>query len=498
MQHRFRCLKPFILMVLLISGAFHEVRGECFNLFMTNEKLTIETPFTYQEMSLLDGSDTLICYGDSVSLIAPALTPPVQILWSTSDTVPLLSVSPFQTTIYSVMVTNGQDTLYDTTQVMVLVVDAGQDDTICLNDSVALLGVATPYPCIWSPAATLLQPSAYATTAFPQQTTTYTLAVKHCVDSVTVVVIPPPTLTLGPDVTLCQGQPLTLTPGAGYASYHWSNGAFTPTIAVNATGQYWVRVTNASSCAATDTVSVTFNPYPTLTMVPSLDSICAGDTAVIKVTSNVSPVTYAWSVGGTSDSLAVVPTGISIYRVTVTHQGCSSADSSLIILKPVPIPTLYCNKTMICAGETTMIQAATIYPGVSYQWSSGQSIAAINASPTTGTLYTVTASLNGCSSDTSLFIDVNQNPIVQVSVTPPSVCYGDTATFVAVSNIWGTQFQWNGGYTGSQVKLQLTSPVQMTAVGTVNGCVGTDSVWVSIKQVPDITVFDVRRHHLRR
>jgi len=488
MRHIIPFMAPWVLLTCLVFGTRTEVSGVNYSDFHHPADHTAAVLNPFPEIYCLDGSDTLICHGDSVTLIAPALTPPLQILWSTSDTLPVLSVSPFQTTLYSVMVTNGQDTLYDTTQVTVLVVDAGPDDTICQGDSVLLSATTTPFPCLWSPATTLLQPAGYVTTAFPQQTTVYTLSVMQCTDSVTVVVIPPPMVSLGQDTALCQGQPLTLSPGAGFNAYQWSTGAFTPSIAVNASGSYWVRVINASNCEATDTVSVTFIPYPTLSMAPSLDSICAGDTSVIKVTSNVTPVTYAWSVGGTNDSLVVVPTGISIYKVTVTNQGCASSDSSMIILKPVPIPTLYCNKTMICAGETTTIQAATIYPGVNYQWSSGQNSAVVNVSPTTGTLYTVTASLNGCFADTSLFIDVNQNPVVQVSATPPSVCYGDTATFVAVSNIWGTQFQWVGGYSGAQVKLPLTAPVHMIVTGTVNGCTGSDSIWVSIKQVPDITV----------
>lgn len=484
-----RCGWLSFMLFILIFGVRLEASGGLNSSAMTSGGFSIEASSPYIYVFDSDWSDTLICHGDSVVLSAPVLPSPVQIVWSTTDTLPSISVSPGQSALYYVMVTNGQDTLYDTTQVIVLTVDAGPNHTICLSDSVVLGGVATPYNGIWSPSATLNQPNVYTPTAFPQQTTTYTLTVQHCTDSVKVTVITPPVISLGPDTSLCQGQPLALTPGSGYTSYQWSTGAVTPAVAVNASGSYWVRVANSFNCTASDTVNVTFIPYPALSMVKPVDSICAGDTAVIKVISNLTPVTYMWSIGGgNTDTLAVVPTGISVYRVTVTHQGCASTDSSLIILKPIPIPTLYCNKTMICAGETTMIQAATIYPGVSYQWSSGQTTPLISPAPTTGTMYSVTASLNGCSADTSLFIDVNQNPVVKVTSTPPSVCYGDTATFNAVSDIWGTQFQWSGGYTGPQVKLPLTAPVQMTVTGTVNGCTGSDSVWVSIKQVPDITV----------
>jgi len=51
-----------------------------------------------------------------------------------------------------------------------------------------------------------------------------------------------PTVHLGNDTTLCQGQTIILNAGAGYTSYLWNNGSITPTKLVNAAGTYWVTV----------------------------------------------------------------------------------------------------------------------------------------------------------------------------------------------------------------------------------------------------------------
>ena len=51
-----------------------------------------------------------------------------------------------------------------------------------------------------------------------------------------------PTVDLGNDTTLCQGQTIILNAGAGYDSYLWNNGSITPTKLVNAAGTYWVTV----------------------------------------------------------------------------------------------------------------------------------------------------------------------------------------------------------------------------------------------------------------
>lgn len=49
-------------------------------------------------------------------------------------------------------------------------------------------------------------------------------------------------ISLGPDVILCDGQTVLLTPGPGYLSYLWDNGATTASRMVGATGTYWCTV----------------------------------------------------------------------------------------------------------------------------------------------------------------------------------------------------------------------------------------------------------------
>ncbi len=433
-------------------------------------------------------TDTIICAGDSLVIFAPSVTNPTNWLWSTNDTTPSITIAPVQSTVITVMVTNGNDTILDTCNVYVAYANAGPNLTICLGDSIQLQAGATTFPYHWTPAATLSDTTISNPIAFPQQTTVYYLTVEHCKDSLSITVVPYPVVSLGNDTTLCQGQPLALTPGVAFASYLWSTNATTPSITVTQTGQYWVIVKNIFNCESADTVEVTYISNPVITIQPKSDTICSGDQLVIKASSNLTPASYSWSTGPVIDSIVVNPTSINTYKVTVTYQGCSSSDSSVIFVKPIPHPTLYTNKTMICEGESTVIQAATIYPAVSYQWSSGQSTAMIIVSPLTTTTYTVTATVNGCSSDSSVVIQVNPLPVITLTVAPPIVCEGDTATFTAVSNIWGTQFQWSSGHTGPQAKITPLVPTVLTVTATVNGCTTIDSLPVGTKPVPDIIV----------
>jgi gliding motility-associated-like protein len=56
----------------------------------------------------------------------------------------------------------------------------------------------------------------------------------------------PCSITIGPNVTICQGQTTTLTGPPGYSNYLWSNGATTSSITVGAAGPYWCQVSYPS------------------------------------------------------------------------------------------------------------------------------------------------------------------------------------------------------------------------------------------------------------
>lgn len=75
---------------------------------------------------------------------------------------------------------------------------------------------------------------------------------------VTVRVLPGPTLELGPDQVLCNGASTVLdATGPVGTTYLWSTGETTPTITVNATNSYSVRMTAPNGCVRNDSVHIT-------------------------------------------------------------------------------------------------------------------------------------------------------------------------------------------------------------------------------------------------
>ncbi|MFM2135044.1 MAG: hypothetical protein RL021_444 [Bacteroidota bacterium] len=74
---------------------------------------------------------------------------------------------------------------------------------------------------------------------------------------VQVTTLPAITVDIGPaDTTFSVAFSLTLDPGAGYASYTWSDGSTGQSITVTSAGTYWVTVTSVDGCVASDTIQV--------------------------------------------------------------------------------------------------------------------------------------------------------------------------------------------------------------------------------------------------
>lgn len=76
------------------------------------------------------------------------------------------------------------------------------------------------------------------------------------VGATTVTGLTNPTVDLGGDITIQQGEQAILDATGTGLTYLWSTGASTPTITVTTMGTYSVTVTNSFGCTATDTVIV--------------------------------------------------------------------------------------------------------------------------------------------------------------------------------------------------------------------------------------------------
>jgi len=80
--------------------------------------------------------------------------------------------------------------------------------------------------------------------------------------SVDIGVNPLPTVSLGEDIDICEGEIYTLDAGASFISYLWNDGSTNQTLDVSTSGNYRVIVSDGKGCENSDEISVLVNLLP--------------------------------------------------------------------------------------------------------------------------------------------------------------------------------------------------------------------------------------------
>jgi len=289
-----------------------------------------------------------------------------------------------------------------------------------------------------------------------------------------------PTITAGGSTTICSGQSVTLTSSQATGNVWTPNGETTASITATTAGTYTVTYTDASGCtsAASAPVVVTVNAGPTV-VASGGTSICAGQSATISATG---AATYVWDNGaGSTATVTVSPTVTTTYTVTGTLSGCTGTDQVTVFVNAVPTIVASADET-ICAGESVTISATG---GTSYSWDNGAGTnATATVSPSVTTTYTVTGSVNGCSSTDDVMVTVNALPIVNAGADQ-SVCEGST---VVLSATGASTYSWDNGVVDGS-PFNPTASATYTVTGTdANGCIGTDQVIVNVNPLPTVSM----------
>ncbi|MCS6990742.1 MAG: T9SS type A sorting domain-containing protein, partial [Chitinophagales bacterium] len=191
---------------------------------------------------------------------------------------------------------------------------------------------------------------------------------------------------------------VTLTGAGGSYSYSWSNGATTEDISGLTMGTYTVTVTDAAGCTASQSFYVDQPGGFSLSFITS-DVTCPGGSngsVNLTVVGGVSPYTYSWSNGATTEDLSGLVAGT--YTVTVTDHASCQATGSVTIHQPAAFSLSTTVSNATCPGgsdgaiDLTVSGATSPY---SYLWSTGATTE--DLSGLTAGLYIVTVTdFNGC------------------------------------------------------------------------------------------------------
>jgi gliding motility-associated-like protein len=89
----------------------------------------------------------------------------------------------------------------------------------------------------------------------PTSTTTYLVYGERDTASWTVEVLPPPVINLGPDQTICPGDPISFDASVPGATYYWQDGSTESSYLVDRPGIYWVEL-NRDDCTFMDSIQI--------------------------------------------------------------------------------------------------------------------------------------------------------------------------------------------------------------------------------------------------
>lgn len=303
------------------------------------------------------------CPGDPVTVTATVSGggQPYQYLWDNGETTSSITVSPMVTTNYTLDVT---DQCINQTQTFNITVNVPVFTPITLNSSADITEICpyipatfqtTPvggfggYTYQWSSNQNETLGTASSQLVSPSQTTDYYVTVTDVCgitasDTITYTITSPPLVVeLGPDTSICPGDPVQLIPivTGGYGQYYYSwphSGETTPSVWVtpSRTTDYMVVVSDeCQTFSVSDVISVIVQkPIADFQMISNFP-VNNIDLTFQNLSSNAE--TYEWDFGDGSTSTLVHPNNTYIdpgnYIVTfiaIDEKGCTDTIQKVV------------------------------------------------------------------------------------------------------------------------------------------------------------------------
>jgi len=291
------------------------------------------------------GEDIIVKYGFGDTTIT-AVDHFTNYHWSNGDSIQSITVN--NSGFYSLTATDifGFESI-DSIYVRYMADFSLRDTTICFGDTIiASVALDSNYAFLWSDASTdsLLQIST-AGIYWLEVTDSLGFSIR---DSFVVVVDSfPYYANLGADISVCEGEEITLLSGASAAvNYLWNTGETTSSKQIDTSGVYSLIVSDSFGCTAYDTISVTVSG-----LIPNTgfiaDSSCFGLPTHFTDTSNIiapwNIVSWEW-VFNEMDTLATQHPQYSFSSAgnqhvrlkVVTDSGCVGSFSDSVFVLPLP------------------------------------------------------------------------------------------------------------------------------------------------------------------
>ncbi|WP_170110395.1 gliding motility-associated C-terminal domain-containing protein [Flavilitoribacter nigricans] len=415
------------------------------------------------------GPDQTLCAGETLTLDATA-SAAATYNWQDGSDQPQLTVG--QSGSYAVSVTSdgctGQDEV-TLTFTPLPQFSLGPDTTLCSGETLAFDFSGTGDTYRW-------QDNADTPVYSIDQAGQYMLSITRngcaATDALNVSVSQTPTVDLGPDLALCEGETTTLNAPTGAGNtYRWQDGSTTSFLTVEQSGSYAVSVT-ANGCTGQDEISLTFTPLPQFSLGPDT-SLCSGETLAFDF-SGVGD-TYRWQDNSDAPAYTIDQTGQ--YTLAITSNGCAATDEINVNFFETPTVDLGPDLAL-CEGETTTLNAP-MAAGNTYRWQDGSTTSFLTVDQSGS--YAVSVTANGCTGQDE--ISLTFTPLPQFSLGPDTTLCSGEALLFDFSGV-GDTYRWQDNSDAPVYNIDRSGQYALSI--TRNGCSTTDELNVTVSPTPDV------------
>lgn len=214
------------------------------------------------------------------------------------------------------------------------------------------------------------------------------------------------------------------------------------------------------------------------------------------ITSTVTGGTGAYSysyapVAASTASVSNLAAGA--YTLTVSDANSCVRTKTITITQPASLSNGSPNSQTICSGQsaTLTMVASGGTGGYTYTWGgpylSSNNTASTLASPLSSTTYTYSVQDgNGCTSTSTLIVNVNTPASISITASPNTICAGATSSLSASGA--STSYTWSNGATNNSTIVAPVSTSVYSVTGTAsNGCTKTETVNVTVNPNPVVS-----------
>lgn len=294
-----------------------------------------------------------------------------------------------------------------------------------------------------------------------------------------------PTITASAaESDICEESSTTIT-ATGGESYSWDQGVGTGdehTVSPSTTTTYTVTGTDANGCENTASITVNVHEFPAVNAGNDVE-ICLGESTTLM---GSGADTYNWDNGlGNGSSHEVSPSETTTYTLTGADDiGCENTHTVTVVVHPLPTITLTTSNDDFCSGESTVLTADG---ADSYSWDNGLGNGdSHEVTLSESTTYTVTGTdANGCENTSSITVNVNPLPTLDIQAESEDICQGSSTT-ITVSG--ADDYTWNNDLTeeaSHEVTPDETTTYEVEGVDE-NGCINTAEITINVHEAPVI------------